>query len=65
MEFKTLILKKQSENSMSSLFLQQKIWKWKQFKTSYTENRDWFENLEDKKFNPWRENQNLQNIGSF
>ena len=30
---------------------------------SYTENRDCFENLDDEKFNFWRENQNLQNIG--
>ena len=62
MEWKTLILKKHSENSRSSLFLQQKTLKWKEIQKSYTENRDCFQNLEDEKFNLWKENHNLQNI---
>ena len=57
--------KKHSEHSQSSLFLQLKIWKWKEFQKSYTENRDCFENQEDEKFNPWRENHNLQHTGNF
>ena len=37
----------------------------KNFKSHFTKNRDGFDSLEDKKFNPWMENLNLQDIGSF
>ena len=49
-EWKILIFKKHSENSRSSLFLKRKTRK--EFQKSYTENRDYFENLEHGKFKP-------------
>ena len=42
-----------------------KTCKWKEFLKSYKEKRHYFENLEDEKFNPWRENRNLQNTDNF
>ena len=60
-----LTLKKHKEKSRSSVFLKLKTWKWREFRKSYTENRDCFENLEDAKFNAWRENHSFQNSGNF
>ena len=58
MEWKILILKKQWKFS-EFIILITKNWKWKEFQKSYTDNRGCFENLEDEKFNPWRENHYL------
>ena len=52
--------KEHSQNSWNFLFLQQRNLKIKTISNGmYTENRNCFQNLEDKKFNHWRKNQNI------
>ena len=58
---KNIDLKKTQWNLSEFIILTTKNLNMKRISKTYTENRDCFENLEDKKFNAWRENHNLQN----
>ena len=58
---KNIDLKKTQWNLSEFIILTTKNLNMKRISKTYTENRDCFENLEDKKFNASRENHNLQN----